>query len=95
MYRAHEDLPEDLRKAIAGRTVRQDCVFNAAGEPMIRPGGVQVEHVVESPGIETPIIQVRRHTWELAGRPPQSLRSFALERQAGLRAVAGGWNDQK
>ena len=64
MCRAHDDLPDDLRRAIAGRTIKQDCLFAADGQPMIRPGGTRLEDVTSSPGIETPIVQVRRHTWK-------------------------------
>lgn len=63
MCRAYEELPDDLKKAVKGRTIRQDCIFNGDGCPMIRPGGTQLEDVVNSDGIETPIVQVRRGTW--------------------------------
>ena len=64
MCRAYDDLPEDLRRAIRGRAIKQDCVFAADGQPMIRPGGTRIDDVLSSPGIETPIVQVRRHTWK-------------------------------
>jgi alpha-ketoglutarate-dependent taurine dioxygenase len=63
MCRAYDELPDDLRKAIEGRTIRQDCLFGEDGQPRMRPGGVRVDDVVTSVGIETPIVQVRRHTW--------------------------------
>jgi taurine dioxygenase len=88
MYRAYDELPADLRKAISGRTIKQDCVFAANGEPMIRPGGAQVEDVVSSPGIETPIVQTRRLTWRkyfyLGNRLNACIPSLPLEESEAL-----------
>jgi taurine dioxygenase len=62
MYRAYDELPDDLRRAVDGRSIKQDCLFGADGEPMIRPGGLPVEDIANTPGIETPIVQTRRFT---------------------------------
>lgn len=57
LYLAFEQLPSALRQAIEGRRIKQDVVFDAHGKPGMRPGGVAVEDVVNSPGIETEIVQ--------------------------------------
>jgi taurine dioxygenase len=65
MRRAYDDLPNDLLAAINGCSIKQDCVFDADGAPAIRPGGMQIEDIVRSPGIALPIVQMHRQT----GRP--------------------------
>lgn len=62
MYRAYDELPDDLRRAVEGRSIKQDCLFDPRGEPMIRPGGQPVDDLPNTPGIETPIIRTRRFT---------------------------------
>jgi taurine dioxygenase len=57
MYAALEGLPADLRTAIEGRSIKQDAVFDDRGRPGIRPGGVALDDVVNTPGVSTPIIQ--------------------------------------
>lgn len=57
LYRAFDELPPSLRQAIEGRRIKQDVVFDAQGKPGMRPGGVKVEDVMSSPGIETDIVQ--------------------------------------
>ncbi len=62
MYRAWDELPEDLRAAVEGRSIKQDCLFGPDGEPMIRPGGQPIDDLANSPGIETPIVRAHRFT---------------------------------
>src|SRR5205823_3016253 len=65
MYAALAEMPADLRRAIEGRSIKQDAVFDTEGRPGIRPGGVAVDDVASSAGISTPIIQVHARS----GRP--------------------------
>jgi taurine dioxygenase len=65
MYAALAALPPSLAKAIEGRRIKQDVVFDAQGRPGMRPVGQLIDDVVTSPGIETDIVQ--RHP--RSGRP--------------------------
>jgi taurine dioxygenase len=65
MVAALAGLPADLRRDIESRSIKQDAVFDAEGRPGIRPGGVVVDDVVSSPGVNTDIIQVHVRS----GRP--------------------------
>ncbi|HSI56153.1 MAG TPA: TauD/TfdA family dioxygenase [Ideonella sp.] len=65
MYRALAELPAELRQAIEGRAIKQDVVFDAQGKPGMRPGGVAVPDVANTPGVATAIIQTHPHS----GRP--------------------------
>lgn len=65
MVQALAELPSELRLAIEGRRIKQDVVFDAGGRPGMRPGGVAVHDVVNTPGIATDIIQV----YERTGQP--------------------------
>ncbi|WP_020656761.1 TauD/TfdA dioxygenase family protein [Massilia niastensis] len=62
MYRALDELPPPLRRAIEGRKIKQDCVFAPDGTPGIRPGGMPIAGVDRSPGIATDIVQTHRYT---------------------------------
>ncbi len=62
MVQALAELPPELRQAIEGRRIKQDAVFDAEGRPGMRPGGVAVQDVANTPGIATDIIQVYPYT---------------------------------
>jgi taurine dioxygenase len=62
MQRAYDDLPADLAAAIAGRSIKQDCIFDAEGQPGIRPGGLPVADVDTLPGIALPIVRTHPRT---------------------------------
>ncbi|SEE69015.1 TauD/TfdA dioxygenase family protein [Pseudomonas kilonensis] len=62
LYRALEELPVALRQAIEGRRIKQDVVFDAQGKPGMRPGGVKLDDVMSSPGVETDMVQFHRFT---------------------------------
>ncbi len=57
MVQALAELPVDLRRAIEGRTIKQDVVFDERGRPGIRPGGARVDDVAGTPGVSLPIVQ--------------------------------------
>lgn len=65
MYAALEEMPEDLRTAIDGRSIKQDCLVLPDGSHGIRPGSERVEDVTTSFGIALPIIQLHPRS----GRP--------------------------
>jgi taurine dioxygenase len=62
MVEALAALPADLRAAIESRSIKQDAVFDANGHPGIRPGGVAVDDVVNTPGVSTPIIKLHPYS---------------------------------
>lgn len=83
MHRAYDELPADLLAAIEDRSIKQDCIFDADGEPGIRPGGTAIEDVVNSPGIALPIIQDHARTGRrylyLGNRLNAYVRGLSLE----------------
>jgi taurine dioxygenase len=63
MYHAWETMPEDLKRALAGRSIKHDASYNSAGE--LRKGYEPVTDVRKAPGAVHPI--VIRHA--VTGRP--------------------------
>lgn len=83
MYAALDGLPADLRAAIEGRSIKQDAVFDDAGRPGIRPGGLALDDVVNTPGVSTPIIQThprsRRQYLYLGNRLNAHVEGLSLD----------------
>ncbi|MCG8545009.1 MAG: TauD/TfdA family dioxygenase [Alphaproteobacteria bacterium] len=59
-YRAYEELPDDLRQAIAGRCSKQDASRNSAG--VLRPGIKKPETPEDVPGPMHPLVRVHPET---------------------------------
>jgi taurine dioxygenase len=59
-YLAYEQLPEDLRRAIAGRRSKQDATRNSAG--VLRPGLAVPTRPEEVPGPMQPLVRVHPET---------------------------------
>ena len=59
-YRAYEELPDDLRQAIAGRCSKQDASRNSAG--VLRPGIKKPETPEDVPGPMHPLVRVHPKT---------------------------------
>jgi taurine dioxygenase len=55
MYLAYETLPDELRRAVEGRSCRHDATYNSAGE--IRRGFSEVSDPRQAPGADHPIIR--------------------------------------
>jgi len=55
MYRAHETLPDELRRRVEGRLCRHDATYNSAGE--LRRGFSEVTDPRQAPGADHPIIR--------------------------------------
>jgi taurine dioxygenase len=55
-YRAYEELPEDLKKAIQGKRSKQDASRNSAG--VLRPGIKKPERAEDVPGPMHPLVRV-------------------------------------
>jgi taurine dioxygenase len=55
MYRAFEELPDDLRRRVEGRLCRHDSTYNSAGE--LRRGFREVSDPREAPGADHPIVR--------------------------------------
>jgi taurine dioxygenase len=54
MYRAYEDLPEELRRRVAGRRVKHDGTYNSGG--YVREGVTPTDDPREAPGTCHPIV---------------------------------------
>jgi taurine dioxygenase len=63
MYLAYETLPEDLKKAIAGRKAVHDATYNSAG--VMRKGMTPVSDPRQAPGARHPLVAIHPET----GRP--------------------------
>jgi taurine dioxygenase len=55
-YRAYDELPEDLKKAIQGKRSKQDASRNSAG--VLRPGIKKPERAEDVPGPMHPLVRV-------------------------------------
>lgn len=62
MVQALAELPADLREAIEGRAIKQDCLVLADGTLGIRPADQPVDDVVASSGVDVPIVQTYART---------------------------------
>jgi taurine dioxygenase len=60
MYLAHERLPADLRRAIAGRVAIHDATYNSSG--LMRKGCQPVQDPRQAPGARHPLIRVHPAT---------------------------------
>jgi len=60
MYVAYESLPEDLKKAVAGRYIKHDASYNSAGE--LRKGFSEVANPRSAPGAVHPIVRTHPDT---------------------------------
>ena len=63
-YRAYEDLPESLKKAIQGKRSKQDASRNSAGT--LRPGVKKPERPEDVPGPVHPLVRVHPATGKKA-----------------------------
>lgn len=62
MVQALDELPEDLRRMVEGRVIKQDCIIGPDGSHAVRPGDEVVDDVTASPGVEVPIVQTHEKT---------------------------------
>jgi taurine dioxygenase len=54
MYCAYDSLPDELRRSIAGYTLKHDATYNSGG--YVRQGTVAVDDPVNSPGSHHPLV---------------------------------------
>src|SRR6266699_2877542 len=54
MYRAHESLPEELRRRIEGLTLKHDGTYNSGG--YLRQGSAAADDLLTSPGAFHPLV---------------------------------------
>lgn len=88
-YLAYEELPDDLRRAIAGKRSKQDASRNSAG--VLRPGVKKPEKAEDVPGPMHPMVRVHPATGRKAlylGRrriwPSQFIEGVSHEESEGL-----------
>jgi taurine dioxygenase len=60
MTRAYAALPEDLKRAVAGRTAKHDSSYTSAGE--LRRGSKEITDPRDAPGASHPIVRVHPET---------------------------------
>jgi len=60
MTRAYATLPEDLKRAVAGRTAKHDSSYTSAGE--LRRGSKEITDPREAPGASHPIVRLHPET---------------------------------
>lgn len=60
MYRAYEELPDALKRRIAGRRVKHDGTYNSGG--YVRQGVMPTDDPREAPGTYHPIVCTHRET---------------------------------
>jgi taurine dioxygenase len=88
-YRAYDELPEDLKKAIQGKRSKQDASRNSAG--VLRPGIKKPERPEDVPGPMHPLVRVHPVTGRKAlylGRrriwPSQYIEGMSQEESEAL-----------
>jgi taurine dioxygenase len=54
MYRAYDSLPDELKRRIAGLSLKHDATYNSGG--YVRQGTVAIDDPVHSPGVYHPLV---------------------------------------
>jgi len=86
MYRAYEELPAELKRAIEGRRLKHDGTFNSGG--YVREGVVATDDPIASPGTFHPIVcthpETGRKTLYLGRRRNAYIEGLALAESEAL-----------
>jgi taurine dioxygenase len=86
MYAAYEGLPQDLKRRIAGLSLKHDGTYNSGG--YLRQGVTAVDDPMSSPGVFHPLVcthpETRRQALYLGRRRNAYLRGLSLAQSESL-----------